>query len=42
MHLTFTVVEGLDLFLSVAISLEHPAIFRQNVANENDNINLFK
>ncbi len=42
MHLTFTGVEGLELSPSVAILLEHPEIFRQNVANKNDNINFFK
>ncbi|KAA0748523.1 hypothetical protein DN401_27325 [Bacillus sp. BF2-3] len=42
MYLTFLGVEGLKLSLSVAISLEHPAIFKQNVANKDSNINLFK
>lgn len=42
MHLTFLDVEGLEFSLGVAISLEHPEIFKQNVANKDYNINLFK
>lgn len=42
MHLTFLGVEDLELSLGVVISLEHPAIFKQNVANKDKNINLFK
>ncbi|PFT88175.1 hypothetical protein COK66_26820 [Bacillus cereus] len=42
MHLTFLDIEGLELSLGIAISLEHPAIFKQNVANKDNNINLFK
>lgn len=42
MHLTFLDIEGLELSLGIAISLEHPAIFKQNVANKDHNINLFK
>lgn len=42
MHLTFLGVKDLELSLGVAISLEHPAIFKQNVANKDTNINLFQ
>ncbi len=42
MHLIFLVVEDLEFSLGVGISLEHPAIFKQNVANKNNNIILFK
>ncbi|PGU78963.1 hypothetical protein COD76_22630 [Bacillus cereus] len=42
MHLTFLDIEGLELSLGIAISLEHPAIFKQNVATKDNNINLFK
>lgn len=42
MYLHFAGVEVLDVPLSVAILLEHPAIFRQNVVNKNHSINFFK
>ncbi|PEX40360.1 hypothetical protein CN455_03165 [Bacillus cereus] len=42
MDLQFAGVEVLDLSLSVAILLEHPAICRQNVVNKNHSINFFK
>lgn len=41
MHFAFVGVEGLKLSFSIVISLEHPAIFRQNVANKHDSNNLF-
>jgi hypothetical protein len=41
MHLTFVGVEGLELLFSIVISLEHPAVFRQNVTNKHHSNNLF-
>ncbi len=41
MYFTFVGVEGLELSFSIVISLEHPAVFRQNVTNKHDSNNLF-
>lgn len=41
MYLTFVGVEGLELSFSIVISLEHPAVFRQNVTNKHNSNNLF-